>query len=142
LKRRLAVLVKSNFAKAMTDPEKLKQAQDRGRYLHRKFLATPEVQEKIRLARPATNAKIKEGRIKWCPPEYRETYRASVKRLGAKAARAAVEQIIRAERQRPKTFEEKLQAVMEGRATIYTIPTAANSEPEFTLGGVSSGWAA
>jgi hypothetical protein len=48
----------------------------------------------------------------------------------------------RAERQRPKTFEEQLQAVLEGRATIYTIPTAANSEPEFTLGGVSSGWAA
>lgn len=44
---------------------------------------------------------------------------------------------------KPKmTFEERLQAVLEGRATIYTVPTAANTEHEFTLGGVSSGWAA
>lgn len=45
------------------------------------------------------------------------------------------------EPKRVKTFAQKLKAVEQGKATIYTLPVRKRDE-EFTLGGVSSGWAA
>jgi hypothetical protein len=41
-----------------------------------------------------------------------------------------------------KTFAQKLKAVKEGKAKIYTLPPKRRPTIEITLGGVSSGWAA
>lgn len=40
---------------------------------------------------------------------------------------------------RKSTFQEQLQAVLEGRAIVTTKPTL-RCDPEMTLGGVSAGW--
>jgi hypothetical protein len=90
---------------------------------------------------PEAIAKRKEARLAWCPPEHRDEYHQLRERLKVSDAKTIIKQKI-SDAKRNMTFEEKLQAVLDGRATIYTVPTAANSEPEFTLGGVSSGWAA
>ena len=42
----------------------------------------------------------------------------------------------------PVPFDEQLRRVRDGTATIYAMPAKVRNDPEFTLGGVSSGWAA
>lgn len=91
---------------------------------------------------------ISESRLGWCPPEWRAAHKRLVRVQGIPAARAKrmiLEQIGAEKRRKakppkpPKTFEEKLRAVAEGRATIVEV-RSYRSEPLCTLGGVASGW--
>jgi hypothetical protein len=85
---------------------------------------------------------ISDARLRWCPESWRDEYR-EMRANGIHSAKAKtmVLAMAAAEKARPKTFEEKLKAVAEGRATLCVMPVASN-DLDFTAGGVSSGWAA
>lgn len=90
---------------------------------------------------------VSERRLGWCPPEWRAAHKRLVRNQGIPAARAKriiLEQIGAEKRRKvkpkpPKTFEEKLQAIAEGRATIVEV-RPIRRELDYTAGGVSSGW--
>jgi hypothetical protein len=85
---------------------------------------------------------ISDARLRWCPESWRDEYR-KMRASGIHSAKAKqmVLAMAAAEKARPKTFEEQLRAVAEGRATLCVMPVASN-DLDFTAGGVSSGWAA
>lgn len=141
LARRQAV-INRNRTKALADPAIFAKYQALGRAtVHNLF--TPEaIERRLKNLRAATH-KIREAKLGWCPLEYRELHRRNVKSRKMKAAdsRRQIEAMIRAKPKPVLSFEEKLKAVQEGRATICDV-TRVSNDLDFTVGGVSSGWAA
>jgi hypothetical protein len=142
-RQKMRAVIIRNATKARADPAYHARLVEHGKKQYAVYLNTPEARANNLAARRANSHKITEHWLGWCPLEHRAEYarlRLS-KRMLAADARKIIEAAIRAEKARPKTFEEQLQAVLDGKATIYTVSKASN-DPEFTLGGVSSGWAA
>jgi hypothetical protein len=73
------------------------------------------------------------------PPEHMWRYRELVRALGdVDQARAALRAEI-AEDKRNLTFEERLQLVAAGKASVATVPRIPRAGYDFTLGGVATG---
>ena len=140
---KLCAQAKINSRRAMADPIKRQQAVERGMDIYRRYLNTPESRAKVAAGRKQAGRKISERLLAWCPPEYRELHRANVESHKMKAAesRQFIQEMIR-EAKRSMTFEEKLKLVAEGKLGIVNSFRPASNDHEFTLGGVSSGWAA
>lgn len=130
VRRRLAAVVRENFAKAMADPEKRKAAQDRGRRLYETHLCTPEVQEKIRASRPQAARKIRATRLPWCPEEMWDEYRFLTYHKHFPPAEA--KELVLAEYQRRidalSPFERQMRALENGAQLVAndTSPSLAN----------------
>jgi hypothetical protein len=106
--------------------------------------------------RPLTEAEADELYISLKQIEYRERRIARLEEEQSDALKEyrieedrILERVIRESRKPdprspkpPMTFEQVLEAVGEGRAKIIVMPPRPRKAEEFTLGGVSSGWAA
>ena len=122
LARRQAV-INRNRSKALSDPAIFARYQENGRRsVHNLF--TPEARAKAIAGIRKSAPRMVEAKLGWCPPEYRELHRRNVRSRKMKAAdsRAMIEAMIRDKKRRPRTFEEQLKAVEEGRATIVQVP--------------------
>lgn len=136
--RRMAETMRTNRRNALENPEirarQRAQARENAKILH-----TPEVKAK-RLANLRACGGHK--RLRWIPAKHRDEYKRLVRNgYGADRAAARIRAIIAAERAQLTPHERALQAIAEGRATVCIMPRASN-DPAYTLGGVSSGWAA
>lgn len=67
--------INRNRSKALADPEVYARLQEHGRRMAVNFF-TPEAIAKKIAARPLVAQKISATKLSWCPPEYREEYRA------------------------------------------------------------------
>lgn len=87
---KMAALIQRNYAKAMVDPVKRAAAAERGAAIYRRFLATPEMRE--RLNGPEVNQRrgrtISEKRLAWCPAEFRALHHRNVHVKGIPAAQS------------------------------------------------------
>jgi hypothetical protein len=85
-----------NSQKAMADPVKLAEAQERARNMYRLYLDTPESRAKVLASRARAGRKLSEYRLAWCPPEYRELHHENVKkhRIPAALSREMIERRI------------------------------------------------
>jgi hypothetical protein len=85
-----------NSQKAMADPVKLAEAQERARNMYRLYLDTPESRAKVLASRASAGRKLSEYRLAWCPPEYRELHHENVKkhRIPAALSREMIERRI------------------------------------------------
>jgi hypothetical protein len=77
-----------NSQKAMADPVKRAAAQERAREVYRLYLDTPECRAKVRASRKIAGEKVRETRLAWCPPEYRELHAENVNRHRMRAAQS------------------------------------------------------
>jgi hypothetical protein len=77
-----------NSQKAMADPVKRAAAQERAREIYRLYLDTPECRAKVRASRKIAGEKVRETRLAWCPPEYRELHAENVNRHRMRAAQS------------------------------------------------------
>jgi hypothetical protein len=110
------------------------------------LLMSPEVRARSNSpeAKAKAGARRTETVLAWCPPAYRDMYRALKKsqRCLAAEARALVEEAIAADKRRakaqPDTFERQMARIANG-AQLIAAPDFRTGGPEYTLGGISSG---
>jgi len=125
---------KAAAAKRLTDPaylERLRAHMDRIRPLGQ----TAEVNERRRVS---MSLAVSDARLPWCPREYRQTYRdIRSKGLSVAEARQAVEAQVKADRNRPLTFEEKLAKVLAGEVGISRKVALPTAEYGFSITGGS-----
>lgn len=125
-------------------------------YRQKMAVATRRVYATDPVHRAAQSIRLRE-RMARMSPEERERRREAGRRVGLskasalahpagsparKAAGLASAETKRRQKHaqpRRRTFEEQLQAVLQGKATLVRAPNLSR-EPEMTLGGVSAGW--
>jgi hypothetical protein len=92
----LCRVAKRNSQKAMADPEKRAAASERARHIYALYLNTPEARAKVAASRSRAGDKIREMRLAWCPPEYRELHRENVysHRMLASQSREMIEKLV------------------------------------------------
>lgn len=118
----LCRVAKANSRKAMADPAKRAAAQERGRKIYERYLATPEM--RAILQSPEMRAKrgrgVSEYRMAWCPPEYRDMYRDIRRKVQCSAAdaRAIVLEQARIDRERMSPFERQMLALRNGAKIV------------------------
>ena len=131
----------AGIKRAFRDPARLEANMERQRRAAKTRWANPEYAERVKQimreqVQPksytqeahakrdwkAMGQKISDGKLPWCPREYRPLYRywTNSRHKTAAEARKLVEAQMAADR--PQTFEDKLKAVSEGRLSIYTLP--------------------
>lgn len=78
----------------------------------------------------------------WLPPEMITRHRELVREVGTDEARARIKAELaakrKADRERPKTFEEKLEMVRNGARLVASF-TPRRADPTGTLGGIATG---
>lgn len=129
----------------MSDEERAAR-REHGRWMYRNYLSQPDVVAKTssKDARRRAGISRSDTVLAWCPPAYREQYRALKASGAVKAAEAKVmilDQIKADERARLAAmtpFERQMEAVARG-ARIVAKPDLRKAAHDFTLGGVSGG---
>lgn len=112
----------------------------RWREAHAKAMANLSPEERARRRENARLLGLSQKGNKHNPPGSPCRILASQKAAETRRRKAELARL--AELRRPKTFEEKLQLVMEGKANVIPAFKMPSNDPEFTLGGVSAGMVA
>jgi hypothetical protein len=123
------------------DPAAMERLREAGRVLAATGLGhaaqRPGSEPRVLVGRQNTDR-----RLGWCPEHLRDLYRQLVRSKGytGAEARAFVENEMeraRAQRGKPKTFEQQLRAVQAGAGLVEKFKPSTNHD--FTLGGVATG---
>lgn len=78
-------------AERANDPDWIAYKRKAGQRVRRQYDADPEAQARNLAKRASVGAQIREKRLAWCPPELRDDYYRMRRKVGAEAAREAIE---------------------------------------------------
>lgn len=126
-----------NSRKALENPEWRAYLRERGKKLYHEVLKRPDVMEKCKAAVRANSYKVREARIGWCPPEWRDEYyhlTVTKRFLAAEAKRIILAQIEQDRKRKAAAaetlspFERQERALARGAKLVAndTAPSLAN----------------